>query len=318
MKVQSFRKFAMMLLIAATIVSRADAAKADVSADELSKIEKALPKQAAAKPAKPRQILVFDRTEGFKHDAIPIGDKAFELMGKTSGAFSTEVSHEMSAFTPDNLAKYDAVLFNSTTQLKFTDSKQRAALLDFIKGGKAFIGIHAASDNFPTWPEAVEMIGGQFNGHPWGAGGTGRNEADGWAIKVDEPAHRLNQSFGGKGFVLKDEIYQIKGPYSRDTHRVLLSLDMSKSRNQIGPKKSTAAHVSCGRDDGDNPISWIKHYGDGRVFYCSLGHRKEIYWNAAVLEHYLAGIQWALGDLKVDDVPSGKLAKKSEPALSPE
>jgi type 1 glutamine amidotransferase len=291
-------------LFAATSLACAGTSRAAVSADQLKKIEAALPATAPAKPAKPRKILVFDRTEGFPHDSIPVGDKAFDLMGKKTGAYTVTISRDMDVFTPENLAQYDAVLFNNTTQLKFKDPKQREALLGFIRGGKGFIGIHSASDNFPTWPEAVEMIGGQFNGHPWGGGGTRKGE--GWAIKVDDPVHVLNQPFAGKGFILKDEIYQIKGPYSRDTHRVLLSLDMSQDRNHVG-----------GRSDGDNPISWIKRCGDGRVFYCSLGHNKEIYWNKAVLQHYLAGIQWALGDLKADDTPSAKLSKQPEPALAP-
>ena len=63
---------------------------------------------------------------------------------------------------------------------------------------------------------------------------------------------------------------------------------------------------------------WIKRCGDGRVFYCSLGHRKEIYWNKAVLAHYLAGIQWALGDLPADETPSAKLATQPKAALAPE
>jgi type 1 glutamine amidotransferase len=223
----------------------------------------------------------------------------------------------MNVFTPENLAQYDAVLFESTTQLKFKDPAQREALLNFVKGGKGFIGIHAASDNFPTWPEAVEMIGGQFDGHPWTAGGSGPKESDGWSMKVDDPDHPINKSFGGKGFVLKDEIYQIKGPYSRDTHRVLLSLDMSKPSTKAPIKNGKKGQAWGGRADGDHAISWIKRYGEGRVFYCSLGHRKEIYWDKPVLEHYLAGIQYALGDFKVDDTPSAKLDKQPTPALAP-
>ena len=171
-------------------------------------------------------------------------------MGEKTGAYTVVISRNMDVFTPENLAQYDAVLFNNTTQLKFKDPQQRKALLDFIKGGKGFIGIHAASDNFPTWPEAVNMIGGQFAGHPWTGGGT-------WAVKVDDPDHVLNKSFGGKGFLIKDEIYQIKGSYSRDTHRVLLSLDMSQQRNTkaLSGKKDTDWH---GRADDDHAISWIK------------------------------------------------------------
>ena len=83
----------------------------------------------------------------------------------------------------------------------------------------------------------------------------------------------------------------------------------SQDRNRVRP--------NVGRTDGDNAISWIKRFGEGRVFYCSLGHNQEVYWNKAVLQHYLAGIQWALGDLKADETPSAKLAKQPEPALAP-
>jgi uncharacterized protein len=304
-----------MVAAAMTLANNARSCAA-VSSDEVNKIEDALPARAPATPAKARKILVFDRTEGFVHDSIPVGDKAIDVMGKKTGAYSVTLTHDMDVFRPDTLGEYDAILFNNTTQLRFSDPQQREALLAFIKGGKGFIGIHAASDNFPTWPDAVNMIGGQFNGHPWGAGGCGGQESDGWAMKLDDPGHVLNKSFGNGGFILKDEIYQIKGPYSRNTHRVLLSLDMGPSRNNLSPKTSSGK-PTCGRDDGDNPISWIKRCGEGRVFYCSLGHRKEIYWNNFVLRHYLAGIQWALGDLPADETPSAKMSSKPHPALAP-
>jgi type 1 glutamine amidotransferase len=305
-------------LLAASTLAFAAKGIDGVSANELKKIEAALPAEAPAKPAKPRKILVFDRTEGFHHDSIPCGDKALQLMGKKTGAYTVTIAHDMDVFTPENLAQYDAVLFNNTTQLKFNDPKQRAALLDFVKSGKGFIGIHAASDNFPTWPDAVTMIGGQFNGHPWTAGGCGAREIDGWSIKVDDPDHIINKAFGGQGFVLKDEIYQIHGPYSRDTHRELLSLDMTKPRNLAPIKGKKKGQAWSGREDDDNPIAWVKRYGDGRVFYCSLGHRKEMYWNPKILQHYLAGIQWALGDLQADDTPTAKLATPPKAALAPE
>ena len=126
------------------------------------------------------------------------------------------------------------------------------------------------------------------------------------AIKLDEPDHPLNKAFCGKGFLIKDEIYKIKDPYSRDNLRILLSLDMSNKRNKPG------------RPDNDNAISWIRELGQGRVFYCSLGHNNQIFWNPAVLRHYLDGIQYALGDLKADATPSAKLSTKPQPALCPE
>jgi type 1 glutamine amidotransferase len=56
--------------------------------------------------------------------------------------------------------------------------------------------------------------------------------------------------------------------------------------------------------DKDFPVSWIRAHGKGRVFYSTLGHGSPVFWNATVLEHFLAGIQYALGDLRADDKPS--------------
>jgi type 1 glutamine amidotransferase len=56
------------------------------------------------------------------------------------------------------------------------------------------------------------------------------------------------------------------------------------------------------------PIAWVDTWGKGRIFYCSLGHNDEIYMNPVVMEHYLAGIQYALGELKADATPQAVLS----------
>lgn len=269
--------------------------------EEGSRIFAALPDKPLTRPIRERKILVFSKCNGFVHSSVPLVKRAIKLMGEKTGAFDTVFSEEITDFNAKNLEQFDAILFNNSTQLKFEDPALRRALLFFVRNGKGVIGIHAATDSFYEWPEGAGLMGGLFDGHPWGAGGT-------WAVKLDEPDHPLNRFFERKGFVIKDEIYQIKGPYSRNTHRVLLSLDMSNGANlQVEGIK---------RDDKDFAISWIKRSGRGRVFYCSLGHNHEIFWNPAVLSHYLAGIQYALGDLKVDDVASNKLKVKPKPALT--
>ena len=85
----------------------------------------------------------------------------------------------------------------------------------------------------------------------------------------------------------------------------MVSLDMTKEVNQKGS-----------REDNDNAVSWLREFGKGRVFYCSLGHNNEIFWTPAILQHYLDGIQYALGDLKADATPSAKLAAQPQPALA--
>ena len=275
-----------------------------LKSEDVSKIQAALP-QTAAKPARPRRLLVFFRTEGYVHASIPYANEAFRDMGQKTGAFTADFSDDMAVFTAENLKRYDAVLFNSTTKLAFNDASQRQAVLDFVKSGKGLIGIHAAADNFYTWPEGQALLGGKFESHPWHA-------EDIEAVKLDEPAHPLAAAFGGKGFWINDEIYQITGPYDRSKVRVLLSLDMSKPQNERDAKQIV-------RQDHDFPISWIKNVdGGGRVFYCSIGHNPSIYWTPQLLQFYLAGIQFALGDLSVDAMPSASLLPSPKPAPAAE
>jgi len=278
----------------------------DLTADEVQKIENAVPKQATVSSAKPRKLLVFWLCEGFYHKSIPLVNKAIVQMGKTTGAYETVVTNDMSIFKPENLRQFDAICFNNTTGLKFNPEKTPElckSLMDFVKGGKGIVGIHAATDNFNEWPEAQEMMGGKFTGHPWGGGGT-------WAVKIDQPDHPLMAAFKGKGFKINDEIYRTDPPlYSRDKQLVLMSLDMSDptTGNAKGVKPS----------DADTGITWIKTWGKGRMFYCSLGHNDHLLWNPVILQHYLDGIQFAFGDYKVDTTPkpivsSGKGSEMAE------
>ncbi len=269
----------------------------DLKPEEIQDIEKALPSKTTVK-ARPRKMLIFWRCEGFFHRSIPVVNKAFELMGKKTGAYDVVITDDYSVFTKRNLRQFDAVCLNNTTHLKFhpQETPERCkALMDFVKGGKGIIGVHAATDNFYNWPkgkgwsEASEMMGGKFTGHPWGGGGT-------WAIKIDEPSHPLMAAFKGKGFKINDEIYRTDPPlYSRDKQLVLMSLDMSDA--------ATGGANGVKPTDADTGISWVKTVGRGRIFYCSLGHNDHIFWNPTIMQHYLDGIQFAFGDYKVDTRP---------------
>jgi hypothetical protein len=212
-------------------------------------------------------------------------------VSRKTGAYEVVVSKDMAMFDPGVLKDFDAVMFNNTTALKFDDEKRRAALMDFVNSGRGICGIHAATDNFYNWPEAAGMMGGLFAGHPWGAGGT-------WAVQIEEPEHPVNRGFAGKGFWIKDEIYKFRDPYTRENLRILVGLDMTKKENKPG------------REDNDNAISWVRNFKSGRVFYCSLGHNRHIFWTPNVLKHYLDGIQFATGDLPAEATPSAELAPR--------
>jgi type 1 glutamine amidotransferase len=264
-------------------------------------ISKAVPAESAVKPKQDRRILVFYRCEGFIHTSIPHGNFAVQEMGRKTGAFRVDLADTYDVFTSENLERYDCILLNSTSGMKFTHPAQHDAFLDFISAGKGLAGFHAASDNFGRHPECRALVGGQFNGHPWGAGGK-------WAFKLDDPDHVLNRAFGRQGFWHSDEIYQYKpdsyqGP---EVLRLLVSLDMNQEA------------VSSRIDDGPRevPVSWIRRAGDGRVFYTNFGHREETFRNPVILRHMLDGIQFAMGDLPADAVPTAEAPGK-KPALAP-
>jgi type 1 glutamine amidotransferase len=191
---------------------------------------------------------------------------------------------------------FDAVLMLNTTGEPLrpkADDKDAAlrreeelkkSLVDFVSSGKGLIGVHSATDTYKGWKEYNQMMGGAFDGHPWHMK---------VPIKNLEPKHPLNAAFEGADFEVADEIYQFRADTALPGERkFLLALDTEKMDVSKGK-----------RQDGLYPISWLSTYGKGRTFYCSLGHRDEIYWNPAILRHYLAGIQYALGDLEADATP---------------
>ena len=269
-------------------LSRAQNTPPQLSDEEIQKIRNAIPEKATATPSSPRKILLFWRCEGFFHgDGIAAGNKAFEMMGAKTGAYTTVISDDMAMFDPQKLTQFDAVVFNNTTALAFENPVYRQALLEFVRGGKGVVGTHSSVDNFYKWPEGAAMMGALFAGHPWG-------EAP---VKLDDPKHPLLKAFAGKGFWVSDEMYMMREPYSREKLRVLLSFDMSKL-----PADAPS------RPDKDNAIAWIQPVGKGRVFYCSLGHNRHIFWDPALLQFYLDGIQYALGDVAADATPSANLS----------
>ena len=265
---------------------------------------------ATATPKAPRKVLVFYRCEGFIHTSIPFGNYAMKKITETTKAFTADFADQYAVFTRENLAQYDAIIFNNTTALN-PDEAQRAAILEFVNEGKGIVGFHAAADNFNKWDEGIALIGGIFNGHPWNAGGT-------WAYKVEDTEHPLNAAFGGKGFWHKDEIYWYKPEnfQGRDKLRVLLSLDMSKAetRKPIENEKEAAKLGGKAPADVDVPVSWCREVGKGRLFFTNLGHNDMTFADKAVLKHMLDGIQYALRDIDADAAPSATVEVKIAPA----
>jgi uncharacterized protein len=251
--------------------------------------------EVAEPPAPLKRLLVVSVTRGFRHSSIPVAEAALEELGRGSGRFhldflrgavekGKEPDDEIKArfakaFSPESLATFDGVIFASTTgELPIPDL---AGFLDWIRSGRAFIGFHAASDTLKSSDAYCEMIGGHFDGHPW-------NAPQEHGFVVHEPEHPVARMFGGR-FKFRDEIYRYDKRYRPENLRVLVSIDMPASQPQ---------------EPYNVPVSWIRDYGKGRVFYTNFGHNEATWKDPAFRAHAIQGIDWALGRFDAPATPN--------------
>ncbi|KPL24554.1 MAG: hypothetical protein AMJ75_03360 [Phycisphaerae bacterium SM1_79] len=279
------------------------AAKANVATQstQRQRIEAAAPNKAFVSPRKHRKLLIFDLNVGYGgHGSIPTANQAFTLMGEKTGAFETVITKDPSVFKPRNLRKFDAVFFNNTVGNLFDDPELRQSLLEFVYGGGGLLGVHGTSVAFTRWPGAHETWP-EF-GIMLGARGASHRDSDEHVfIKLDEPTHPINHPFNGKDFDYRDEFFRFHEPYSRNRVRVLLSIDTEKTDFK-GQQRG-----NCIRQDNDYALAWVRRYGRGRVFYCTIAHNPYVFWEPKMLQFYLAAAQFALGDLPAPTIPSAKL-----------
>ncbi len=277
------------------------------SAEQKQQADAAIPGKASAKPRKPRRILVTNLTmrdgqpwRSSSAATIPIMNYAIEQMGKRTGAYEAVFNNDIEMFRPNAIRQFDAICFANSVGVLFEDEELRKSLLSFVASGKGFVGIHDAIATFvqypkyDQWPAFGQMLGGTENGgHPW--------NGEVMTLKADDPDSPLTAMFRGSEFKIADQAFQLQEPSFRDRLRILLSIDVEKT--PLAPNRRL---LPARKADMDFPVSWVQAYGKGRVFYCGLGHGSEIFWNPKVLEHILAGIQYAFGDLKADDKPSAR------------
>ena len=277
---------------------------------DISAMMAAVPDKPYATPQSLRHVLVLCRAVGWVHTSIPVAAKMVEYLGDKTGAWMSTITYDANSVTPENLNRYDAVFLDNTTGQFLDDPNdksasdlRRRALLEFVKGGKGLAGIHAATDSYHTngpapagtWPEFNEMIGGFFKFH--------------WTyptlipVKVDDPKSPLTAMLPARGFDIVDETYTFaQDSFSRKRVHVLTSVNYAKMSAEDKAKEPAANR----RTDGDYALSYIQRVGNGRVFYEAHGHDEKVYYSRPFVAHMLAGIQYALGDLKADDSPSEK------------
>jgi type 1 glutamine amidotransferase len=262
--------------------------------------------RANQSPAKKR-LLFLTHAGLYKHTSLGPAEQAVIALGKTGGFEVTTVEGykqdaaqiDLKFLTTDYLAGFDGLMLMTNGNLPLSDA-QKKGLLDFVAGGKGFIGAHCAALTLYDYPAFGEMLGGYFRRSI-------RQNAIA-VLKVEDTTHPATRMLGAS-WPLVDEFYHfgtapwdasrpkenidvlfgnhIPMGFSRDRVHVLLSLDT---------EKSNLANLPDVVRGGDYPQAWWREYGKGRSFYTSLGHRDDIWSHDPVFRaHITGGIRWALG-----------------------
>lgn len=216
---------------------------------------------------KTKRVLVFFETKGYYHESIPTGVAAIQLLGQQNG-FLVDTSRNSDPFTDEQLAKYDAVVFMSTTKDVLNEEEQ-AAFQRFIRKGKGFAGVHAATDTEYEWPWFNQLVGAYFKSHP--------KQQDA-VLHVTDKKHPATQHLPST-WKRWDEWYNFKD--IQPGLKILITLDESS--------------YTGGENGAHHPISWYHTFDGGRAFYTGLGHTHESYADPLFLQHLLGGITYAMG-----------------------
>jgi cytochrome c len=218
-------------------------------------------------------VLLFSKTAEFRHASIPAGIAAIRDMGEAHG-FRVDATEDATAFTGENLARYQAVVFFNTTG-NVLDDKQQAAFESYVRKGHGFVGIHSATDTEYDWPWYGALVGVYFRRHP----------AIQRATLFVDRSH-LSTAHLPVRWQRTDEWYNFRQELDPDV-QVLIRLDEGS--------------YSGGSMGANHPISWCHEFDGGRAWYTALGHQPEAYAEPLFLEHLLGGIRWAAGVASTQD-----------------
>lgn len=255
-----------------------------------------------------RQELLFLTHAGlYKHASLDEAERAVTELSR-SGDFevTTHQGYEQDAdeldlsfLTAEYLSGFDGLMLMTNGNLPLTDA-QKTAIVDFVRDGGGFVGVHCAALTLYDHPEFGEMLGGYFR----------RTVSQDriFVLKVEDPDHPATEMLG-PSWPLQDEFYvygkeawderrpeenvdelfghPIPVAFSRDRVHVLVSIDT---------ERSDFSGLDGLSPDGDYPQAWQQTFGQGRSFYTALGHTERIWSDDPVFRaHVLGGIRWALG-----------------------
>jgi len=213
------------------------------------------------------RLLMFSKTAGYRHASITKGKEAIRLLAEKN-KFTIDTTEDATYFTKKNLKKYAAVIFLSTTGDVLNEEQQKA-FENFIRSGKGFMGIHAATDTEYDWPWFVKLVGANFLNHP----------KPQKAKLIISDNTNLSVMHLPATWERMDEWYNFKNINPRI--KVIMTIDETSYEG--------------GKNGANHPMAWYHEYDGGRSFYTALGHTDESYTEPLFLQHLLGGIKYVTG-----------------------
>ena len=297
-----------LLILNLSLVSAQSFKEIKIDKEWLTKIERLAPSQPTVKNVSQKKILVFSKATGFDHWTIPHNVAMLKILAKKSNAFEVHIGYDISNFEKKNLKRYDAIILNNSNpsgpdrdlfkdllkqNTSLTDAEiavkapeYERNLINYISKGGGLMILHGAITVQNNSMEFSRITGGSFDYHP---------KQQEMHLKEVDANHPLVQAFKGKGLTHVDEPYFFKNAYFDYNFRPLLYIEVAKLE---GVRKKPESDIVY--------TSWIKKHGKGRVFYTSPSHNAHSLDNPELMQFFLDGMQYVVGDLKCDDSPIGK------------
>ncbi|RYF68203.1 MAG: ThuA domain-containing protein, partial [Cytophagaceae bacterium] len=247
-------------------------------------------KTTLARKSGPRRTEILFLGDNGHHKPIERVPQLMAALG--SRGINITYTDKLEDLTADNLSKYDGLLIYANWDS--IPKPQERALLDYVAAGHGVIPVHCASYCFRNSPEYVDkVVGGQF-----------------WRHRMDTIQTRFTQAdnaitAGLPSFKAFDETYL-------HTH-----LQADNNVLAVRPIKSDQAKdMAAANRPGvaEEPYTWTRTYGKGRVFYTAYGHDERTWSQPAFQQLLERGILWAVGDnvkKQHDDLKPQAFAYKS-------
>jgi hypothetical protein len=250
-----------------------------MSKREFDSVPPALPSDLRA-PA----LLLFSKTNGFRHDSIPAAVTALGALAAERGwsVFHTENG---AVHRPELLARFAAVVWVSASGDNLTD-EQEDALRRYVEGGGGFLGLHGTGGDFYyswSWIPG-ELLRAQFIGHPMNP------QFQEATLVVEDPAHPATRELPER-WQHTEEWYSFERS-PRDRVHVLARVEESSYVPEIRGLWLLDRDLRMG---DDHPVVWCHCNGQGRVLYSALGHRDEAYADASYRSLLAGAMGWVAG-----------------------